>query len=99
MTEDDKKRQQLETLQKLRDMAGNYRSAADLFIVALASANDTLDLSLLSVDDLRKAIDVPKELRSNQIATIMYQMDEIRKLVRRTNSAHPRTIDLCRKIA
>jgi len=44
-------------------------------------ANDTLDLSSLTIDDLKKAVDVPKELRSNQGATLMYQMDEIRKLV------------------
>ncbi|CAF1039318.1 unnamed protein product [Adineta steineri] len=65
VTEEDRKRNQLETLQKLRDMA----------------ANDTLDLSLLTIDDLKKAIDVPKELRSNQQATMMHQMEEIRKLV------------------
>ncbi|CAF5039478.1 unnamed protein product, partial [Rotaria magnacalcarata] len=65
VTEDDKKRIHLEALQKLKDMA----------------ANDTLDLSLLTIDDLKKTVDVPKELRSNQGATIMYQMDEIRKLV------------------
>ncbi|CAF4041129.1 unnamed protein product, partial [Rotaria sordida] len=63
--EDEKKRIQLETLQKFKDMA----------------ANDTLDLSQLTIEDLKKAVDVPKELRSNQGATIMYQMDEIRKLV------------------
>jgi hypothetical protein len=40
-----------------------------------------LDLSQLTIEDLRKAVDVPKEFRSNQGATIMYQMDEIRKLV------------------
>ncbi|CAF4692158.1 unnamed protein product, partial [Rotaria socialis] len=45
------------------------------------AANETLDLSLLTIDDLKKTVDVPKELRSNQGATIMYQMDEIRKLV------------------
>jgi hypothetical protein len=45
------------------------------------AANDTLDISQLTIDDLRKAVDVPKEIRSNQGATIMYQMDEIRKLV------------------
>ncbi|CAF1134903.1 unnamed protein product [Rotaria magnacalcarata] len=65
VTEDDKKRIHLEALQKLKDMA----------------ANDTLDLSLLTIDDLKKTVDVPKELRSNQGATIMYQMDEIRKLI------------------
>ncbi|CAF1102123.1 unnamed protein product [Rotaria sordida] len=63
--EDEKKRIQLETLQKFKDMA----------------ANDTLDLSQLTIEDLKKAVDVPKELRSNQGATIMYQMDEIRKLI------------------
>jgi hypothetical protein len=42
-----------------------------------------LDISKLTIDDLRKAVDVPKEIRSNQGATIMYQMDEIRKLVKR----------------
>jgi len=65
ITEEEKKRIQLETLQKLKDMA----------------ANDTLDLSQLTIEDFKKAIDVPKEIRSNQGATIMYQMDEIRKLV------------------
>ncbi|CAF3712360.1 unnamed protein product [Rotaria socialis] len=65
VTEDDKKRIHLEALQKLKDMA----------------ANETLDLSLLTIDDLKKTVDVPKELRSNQGATIMYQMDEIRKLI------------------
>ena len=44
-------------------------------------ANDTLDLSQLSMDELKKTIDVPKEIRGNQAATIMYQMDEVRKLV------------------
>jgi len=45
------------------------------------AANDTLDISQLTIEDLKKAVDVPKEIRSNQGATIMYQMDEIRKLV------------------
>jgi hypothetical protein len=45
------------------------------------AANDTLDISQLTIEDLKKAIDVPKELRSNQGATIAHQMDEIRKLV------------------
>ena len=44
-------------------------------------ANDTLDISHLTIDDLKKAIDVPKELRSNQAAIVSYQMEEIRKLV------------------
>jgi hypothetical protein len=65
ITEEEKKRIQLETLQKLKDMA----------------ANDTLDLSRLTIDDLKKAVDVPKQIRSNQGAIIMYQMDEIRKLI------------------
>jgi hypothetical protein len=65
MTEEDKKRIQLETLQKLKDLA----------------ANDALDITQLTIEDLKKAVDVPKEFRSNQSATISYQMDEIRKLI------------------
>jgi hypothetical protein len=65
LTEEERKRIQSETLQKLKDMA----------------ANDTLDLSQLTIEDLKKAIDVPKDLRMNQGATIMYQMDEIRKII------------------
>ena len=49
----------------------------------LFAANDTLDLSQLTIDELKKAIDVPKELRGNPGATIGHQMEEIRKLVRR----------------
>ncbi|UJR09514.1 hypothetical protein I4U23_013752 [Adineta vaga] len=65
VTEDDRKRIQQEALQKLKDMA----------------ANNTLDLSQLTIDDLKKTIDVPKEMRSNQAITIAYQMEEIRKLI------------------
>ncbi|CAF1580237.1 unnamed protein product [Adineta ricciae] len=65
IAEEERKRIQQETLQKLKDMA----------------ANDTLDISHLTIDDLKKAIDVPKELRSNQAAIVSYQMEEIRKLV------------------
>lgn len=45
------------------------------------AANDILDLSQLTIDDLKKAIDVPKDKRTNQAVLISYQMDEIRKLV------------------
>lgn len=84
VTEEDRKRIQLETLQKLKDMAGKEKLSLMLFCVLILPyvlANDTLDLSLLTIDDLKRAIDVPKELRTNQAATIAYQMDEIRKLV------------------
>lgn len=67
-------------------MAGKYKIKLlliHLYELFLFKANDTLDLSLITIDDLKKAIDVPKELRNNQAAMIMYQMDEIRKLVSR----------------
>lgn len=63
--EEEKKRIQLETLQRLKDMA----------------ANDTLDLSQLTIDELKKAIEIPKEIRMNPVATMTFQMDEIRKLI------------------
>jgi hypothetical protein len=81
MTEENKKRIHLETLQKLKDLAGRY--PIDYFSQnSLYLANDALDITQLTIDDLKKAIDVPKELRSNQSTLISYQMDEIRKLVR-----------------
>jgi hypothetical protein len=83
ITEEEKKRIQLETLQKLKDMAGKYPFHSSYSKLLFLSANDTLDLSRLTIDDLKKAVDVPKQIRSNQGAIIMYQMDEIRKLVRR----------------
>jgi hypothetical protein len=49
--------------------------------MSIVLASDTLDLARVTVDDLKRAIDVPKEIRTNLAATIMYQMDEIRKLV------------------
>lgn len=79
---------QLETLQKLKDLAGNsspQKQSFPLLSLFLFKANDTLDLSQITIDDLKRAIDVPKELRSNQAAMIMYQMDEIRKLVSETS--------------
>lgn len=45
------------------------------------AANDTLDLSQLTIDDLKKAIYVPRDKQINQPTLITYQMDEIRKLV------------------
>lgn len=81
MTEEEKKRIQLETLQKLKDLAGEYPLPFISLKYFLSVAIDALDLSQLTIEDLRKAVDVPKELRANQGATIMHQMEEIRKLV------------------
>ena len=72
----------LETLQKLKEMAGKSPFLIQSILISLSSsANDTLDLSRLTIEDLKKAIDVPKEFRSNQVTLVSYQMEEIRKLV------------------
>lgn len=80
--EEEKKRAQLEILQRLKDMAGK----SECFLLKIRTilfylANDTLDLSQLTIDELRKAIEIPKEIRTNPTAIMAFQMDEIRKLV------------------
>lgn len=73
---------QSETLEKLKEMAGKCSFPIQCTLIdRFSSANDTLDLSRLTIEDLKKAIDVPKEFRSNQVSMVSYQMEEIRKLV------------------
>lgn len=71
----------MEHLQRLRDMAGETIRKTLSSCVTSSLANGTLDLSQLTIDELKKAIDVPKELRNSQAAMIGHQMEEIRKLV------------------
>ncbi|CAF0766214.1 unnamed protein product [Didymodactylos carnosus] len=61
--EEERKKLQDETMKKLKDMA----------------ANGTLDLTQISLQDLMKTIDVPKEYRKNQQTIMSYQMEQVRK--------------------
>jgi len=63
--DEERKKAQDDAMQKLKDMA----------------ANGTLDLSQISMTDLMKTVEVPREYRTNQQTILSYQMDQVRKRI------------------